>query len=173
MLEEVILVDEKDNEIGTEEKINAHNLNLRHRAFSIFVYNPSGNWIMIQKRAKDIYQSKGLWSNTCCSHPRKGESTEDAAHRRLKEEMGFDCSLKEIFSFVYNVKLDKGIYENEYDHVFLGKYDGKPLPNSKFVEDWKWIKYGILIKDIKNNPDKYTYWLRLCIDKVVNEIIKN
>jgi len=121
----VVLVDENDNEIGVEEKINAHRKGLLHRAFSIFVFN-SKNELLLQKRAADKYHSGGLWSNTCCSHPRPGENLKDAAHRRLQEEMGFDCSLREVFSFLYKKSFDNGLTEHELDHVFFGKFDGIP-----------------------------------------------
>ena len=130
--EMVAIVDENDNEIGEEEKIKALREGKLHRAFSIFVFNSKGQ-MLIQKRAKEKYHSGGLWTNTCCSHPRPGEPIEKAAHRRLKEEMGFDCEIKEIFSFTYRVKFDNNLFENEYDHAFLGKFDGKPMPNSKEV----------------------------------------
>jgi isopentenyl-diphosphate delta-isomerase len=136
--EMVASVDENDNIIGEEEKIKAHQEGKLHRAFSIFVFNSKGQ-MLIQKRAKEKYHSGGLWTNTCCSHPRPGEPIEKAAHRKLKEEMGFDCEIKEIFSFIYKVKFDNGLFENEYDHVFLGKFDGKPMPDSTEVEDWMFM----------------------------------
>lgn len=163
--EMVTIVDENDNEIGEEEKIKAHRDGKLHRAFSIFVFNSKGQ-MLIQKRAKEKYHSGGLWTNTCCSHPRPGEPIEKAAHRRLKEEMGFDCEIKEIFSFTYKIKFDNSLFENEYDHAFLGKFDGKPMPNSKEVEDWKFIDLGELKKDIKSNPEKFTYWFKIALDEL-------
>jgi len=163
--EMVAIVDENDNEIGEEEKIKAHQEGKLHRAFSIFVFNSKGQ-MLIQKRVKTKYHSGGLWTNTCCSHPRPGEPIEKAAHRRLKEEMGFDCEIREIFSFTYRVKFDNDLSENEYDHLFLGKFDGKPMPNSKEVEDWMFIDLDELKKDIKNNPEKFTHWFKIALDKL-------
>jgi len=163
--EMVAIVDENDNEIGEEEKIKAHQEGKLHRAFSIFIFNSKGQ-MLIQKRVKTKYHSGGLWTNTCCSHPRPGEPIEKASHRRLKEEMGFDCEISEIFSFTYKVKFDNGIFENEYDHVFLGKFDGKPMPNSKEIEDWMFIGLDELKKDIKSNPEKYTHWFKIALDKL-------
>ncbi len=166
-MEQVILVDELDREAGVAEKMAAHLQGKLHRAFSIFVFNSKGE-LMLQKRDSRKYHCGGLWSNTCCSHPRPGEKTEDAVHRRLKEEMGFDCELKEEFSFVYAAKLDKGITENEFDHVFVGKYDGKPTPNPEEAEDWKWVYPEQLQKDIKKNPEAYTPWFKIAIGKLLN-----
>lgn len=164
-MEKIILVDKKDKEIGTEEKLKTHKLGKLHRAFSIFVFNRKGE-LLLQKRARGKYHSGGLWTNTCCSHPRAGEELREAVHRRLKEEMGFDCSLKEVFSFIYKVKFDNGLCEHELDHVLIGSYDGKPLPNQEEYEEWKWISLKELKKDIRKNPEKYTYWLRVAIGKL-------
>ena len=166
-MSEVILVDENDEEVGTEEKIKTHREGKLHRAFSIFVFNPKGE-LLLQRRAKIKYHSGGLWTNTCCSHPSPGETLEEAVHRRLKEEMGFDCELEEIFSFTYQVKFDNDLFENEYDHVFIGKFDGEPTPNPEEVDEWKWIDLEELKKDIQENPDSYTYWLKQSIDKVIS-----
>ncbi|GBD34035.1 Isopentenyl-diphosphate Delta-isomerase [bacterium HR34] len=166
MDEKIILVDENDNEIGFEEKLEVHKKGKLHRAFSIFVFNSKGE-LLIQKRAKNKYHSGGLWTNTCCSHPHPGENLEEAVHRRLKEEMGFDCNLKEIFSFIYKVKFENGLTENELDHVFIGVYDGEVKPNQNEVEDFKWVNINTLLKDIQFNEDKYTYWFKLILPKVV------
>jgi len=165
--EKVILVDKNDEEIGAEEKIKAHHEGKLHRAFSIFVFNSKGQ-LLLQRRAKMKYHSGSLWTNTCCSHPRLGEPLEQATHRRLKEEMGFDCELKEIFSFTYKAKLDNNLFENEYDHVFIGKFDGEPIPNTEEVDEWKWVNLKELKKDIQKNPDNYSYWLRASIDKIIS-----
>jgi len=164
---EVILVDENDNEIGTEEKLKAHQEGKLHRAFSIFVLNSKGQ-LLLQKRAKSKYHSGGLWTNTCCSHPSPGETLEKAVHRRLKEEIGFDCELKEIFSFTYKANFDNGLIEHEYDHVFIGNFDGEPAPNPEEVDEWKWVDLEELKKDIQENPDSYSYWLKHSIDKVIS-----
>jgi isopentenyl-diphosphate Delta-isomerase len=165
----VVLVDENDNEIGVEEKINAHRKGLLHRAFSIFVFN-SKNELLLQKRAADKYHSGGLWSNTCCSHPRPGENLKDAAHRRLQEEMGFDCSLREVFSFLYKKSFDNGLTEHELDHVFFGKFDGIPKINNQEVDDYKLINFSDLRKDVKNNPSQYSFWFRLVLGKVAEKL---
>jgi isopentenyl-diphosphate delta-isomerase len=165
MPEYILTVDEKDNVIGKEEKIKAHREGKLHRAFSIFVFN-SKSELLLQRRAKSKYHSAGLWTNTCCSHQRDGEDLEKAIHRRLKEEMGFDCKLKEIFTFTYKVKFDNGLFENEYDHVFVGRFDGEPTPDPEEVDEWKWINLEELKKDIQKTPSNYTYWLKESIDKI-------
>lgn len=165
IMEEVILVDEKDNQIGTEEKLQAHREGKLHRCFSIFVFNSEGK-LLLQQRAKSKYHSGGLWSNTCCSHPRPGEPTEQAAHRRLKEELGFDCPLNEVFTFTYKTKFDNGLYEHEFDHVLFGRFDGSPIPNPEEVESCKWVGVEELKKDIQENPDNYTYWLKVALEKL-------
>ena len=164
-MEKIILVDKNDKELGSEEKIAAHqNGGKLHRAFSIFIFNSKGE-LLLQKRAKEKYHSALLWTNTCCSHPRFGESSIKACHRRLKEEIGFDCDLKEKLSFVYKVDFKDGISENEFDHVFVGKFNGAPAPDKKEVADWKWIDVEELKKDIKENPKKYSYWLKISLLK--------
>ena len=168
MQERVILVDENDNQTGTEEKIAAHEKALLHRAFSIFVFNNKGE-LLLQKRAGTKYHCGGLWTNTVCSHPRDGESLNHAAHRRLGEEMGFDCEVLEIFEFVYKKKFDNGLSEHEYDHVFIGKFDGQPIPNPVEVEDIKWMSINEIKEDIEKNPENYTYWFKIAIKKIKNK----
>lgn len=164
-MEEVILVDENDRQIGTEEKIKAHNKEGKlHRAFSIFVFNSKGE-MLLQKRAMAKYHSGGLWTNVCCSHPKPNETIGETVHRRLKEEMGFDCHLKEIFSFKYKVELDNGLSENEYDHIFTGKFDGEPHPEPSEADGWKWMNIDDLKNDIKENPGKYTEWFKIIMEK--------
>jgi len=165
--EKVILVDENDNEIGIGGKMEIHREGRLHRAFSIFVFNAKGE-LLLQQRAKVKYHSGGLWTNTCCGHPRPGESLEDAAHRRLSEEMGFDCQMKRIFSFHYQVRFQNGFVENEHDHVFLGRFSGEPFPAFEEVSDWKWSDPGILRKDLRENPDAYTFWLKFALDNVLD-----
>lgn len=160
----VILVDKQDNEIGKEEKMKAHEDAKLHRAFSIFVFNKKGE-LMLHQRALSKYHCGGLWTNTCCSHPRPGEKTEDAAHRRLVEEMGFDCPLKEIFKFHYKAEFSNNLTEHEIDHVFIGNYDKDPQINPEEVESFKWIGIKELQKDIKENPDKYTPWFRIAMER--------
>jgi len=163
MEERVILVDENDTEIGSETKLKAHREGMLHRAFSIFVFN-SKKQLLLQKRAATKYHSAGLWANTCCSHPRPKESLKKAAHRRLLEEMGFNCELREVFIFKYKKKFVNNLIENEVDHVFLGRFDGKPKPNKEEADDWRWISVERLRKDIRDYPEKYAYWLRLMLD---------
>lgn len=161
------MVDENDKEVGIEEKIKAHKDGKLHRAFSIFVFNSKGE-LLLQKRAKEKYHSGGLWSNTCCGHPRPKESLENAAHRRLKEEMGFDCGLAHLDSacFIYKTKIND-LFENEYDHIFIGKFNENPCPDPKEAEDYKWVDLKKLQKDIALNPDKYTYWFKVLLDSVI------
>ncbi|MCZ6680531.1 MAG: isopentenyl-diphosphate Delta-isomerase [Candidatus Poribacteria bacterium] len=164
--EHVILVNDKGQEIGIGEKIRTHREGKLHRAFSIFVFNSQGQ-LLLHKRAPSKYHSGGLWTNTCCSHPRPGESHDQAVHRRLEEEMGFDCDLQEAFSFTYHAKLDNNLFEHEYDHVFIGCYDGDPVPNPAEVEDWKWIGAEKLKQELHMNPDHYTHWFKIAVDRVI------
>lgn len=170
MENKVILVDRQDKEIGTELKLKAHQDGALHRAFSIFVFNSKGE-LLLQKRSSKKYHSGGLWSNTCCSHPQPGETIIPAAHKRLKEEMGFDCDLKEIFSFTYRAKLSGGLIEYEFDHILVGNFDGEPKANPDEVEEIKWIDSRFLIRDIEQNQEKYTYWLRKCYSRLLRSIL--
>lgn len=164
---DVILVDTQDNPIGSMEKLEAHRNGAKlHRAFSIFVFNKKGE-TLLQKRAMTKYHSQGKWTNTCCSHPYVGESVGEAAHRRLEEEMGFDCDLKEIFSFTYRAQVGNDLTEWEFDHVLFGNYDGEPKLNPDEADDYKWISLDKLKKDMDKNPDAYSQWLRTSIDKVI------
>ncbi len=167
LTEQIILVNENDKEIGFADKMEAHIRGELHRAFSIFVFNSDGK-MLIHRRALSKYHSGGLWTNTCCSHPRKGESLNEAAHRRLQEEMGFDCPLEEIFSFMYRKELDRDLIENEYDHVFIGEFNGQPSPNPSEVEEYAWIDPNAAITDIKEKPEKYSYWFTLALERVIN-----
>ena len=171
MPNKIILVDKKDKEVGTEFKIKAHKEGKLHRAFSIFIFNSQKN-LLLQKRSSKKYHSGGLWTNTCCSHPSPGETILSASHRRLKEEMGFDCDLREIFSFIYRTKLDKGLIENEFDHVLIGNFNGKPKINTREAEDFKWVSIEFLARDIKQNSNNYSFWLKKCYSKVAR-IAKN
>ncbi len=167
MTENVILVDELDNEIGTEEKILAHREGRLHRAFSIFVFN-SKNELLIHRRAVHKYHTGGLWTNTCCSHPRPGEDTEVAAHRRLQEEMGFDCPLEKAFTFIYKVHFPADhMFEHEFDHVFIGFSDAVPQPNPAEVAAYTWVPLYQLKADMAEQPENYTYWFKEALDKVI------
>jgi isopentenyl-diphosphate delta-isomerase len=167
---DVILVDENDTPIGTEEKLAAHQKGLLHRAFSVFVFNSKGE-LLIQKRTKTKYHSGGLWTNTCCSHPAPGEETEAGAHRRLKEEMGFDCAMHEVGYLLYKTHFMNGLTEHEFDHILIGHYDG-PVDqvNPDEAEDWKWVTSDELLTDMGENPEAYTYWFKLSIKDVLAKI---
>ncbi|WP_459477577.1 isopentenyl-diphosphate Delta-isomerase [Clostridium saccharoperbutylacetonicum] len=169
MKEYIIAVDELDNEIGKIEKMEAHHKGVLHRAFSILVFN-SRNQLLLQKRNIKKYHSPGLWTNTCCSHPRYGEKLEEAIYRRLKEEMGFTCELKEIFSFIYKVELEKDLFENEFDHVFVGKYHGEIIANEDEVDAYKWVDISEIKNDISNKPELYTYWFKCLMNKFDNTL---
>ncbi|MCL4365457.1 MAG: isopentenyl-diphosphate Delta-isomerase [Candidatus Marsarchaeota archaeon] len=166
-MEKVILVDHNDNELGLEEKLTAHqNGGTLHRAISIFIFNRKGE-TMLQQRAESKYHGGGLWSNTVCSHPRKGETPVEAAHRRLREEMGFDCNMRDVFSFEYEAKMDKDLTEHEYDHVIFGDYEKAPNPDPSEVQNWKWMALDELRSDLRKRPDAYTPWLRIVIEDVI------
>jgi isopentenyl-diphosphate delta-isomerase len=167
----VILVDQEDRQTGVAGKMEAHHKGLLHRAVSVFVINSGGEWIL-QRRALDKYHSNGLWTNTCCTHPYPGETTSDAAKRRLREEMGIECSLIDLFSFIYREKLDNELTEHELDHVFFGISDDTPDINTTEVEEWKKVSFGDLHKDIVKNPSGYTYWFKQIYEKVNESIHK-
>ena len=169
-MEYVILVDKQDNPIGVMEKMEAHEKGLLHRAFSVFVFNKKGE-MLLQQRAISKYHSGGLWTNTCCSHPRKGEKTIDAAHRRLKEEMGFDCEIEKAFDFIYESKLDNNLTEHELDHVFIGTYEDKIIPNPEEVENYKYVTIPWLLDDLKKHPTQYTEWFKICLQEVLERVL--
>jgi isopentenyl-diphosphate Delta-isomerase len=167
----VVLVDERDNETGIAGKLEVHRKGLLHRAFSVFIFNSKGE-LLLQKRAASKYHSGGLWSNTCCSHPFPGEPVAMAAHRRLKEEMGFSCNLDQSFSFIYRAELDNDLIEHEFDHVFIGRYDTPPQPNPQEVEDWKWMRLNELKNDLERDPSRYTMWLKIVFTRIQDHIEK-
>jgi isopentenyl-diphosphate delta-isomerase len=167
MKEKVILVDKNDNELGTMEKQEAHVKGLLHRAFSVFIFNDK-NELLLQRRAVNKYHSGGLWTNTCCSHPRQNEKTEDAAKRRLLEEMGMRSTLKKQFDFVYKAKLDNNLYEHEFDHVFFGFTNDLPIINPEEVEEYTYKTLEDIGNEMKAIPDKYTEWFKICFREVVN-----
>ena len=162
-MEEIILVDEQDNAIGTMEKMEAHRRGVLHRAFSIVLFNSSGE-LLLQRRADNKYHSSGLWTNTCCSHPLPDESIHDAAQRRLKYEMGINLKPEFAFKFIYKTSLDRSLIEHELDYVFIGTFDGEPDINKEEVSDWKFMNLKDLRNDIKSYPEIYTVWFRLIVD---------
>ncbi len=163
----VILVDNQDNETGVQDKLSVHQLGLLHRAFSVFVFNTK-NELILQQRADGKYHSPGLWTNTCCSHPKPGEKTIDACKRRLMEEMGMECgNLEFSFSFMYKCKFSNGLTEHEFDHVYLGYTDDLPILNYAEVKEWKYISLIELEKEMKSHPEKFTEWLKICFPKLV------
>ena len=165
-MESVILVDKNDVEIGTEEKMKAHqNGGILHRAFSVFIFNGRGE-MLLQQRAEGKYHCGGLWTNTCCSHQRPDESMEDAVHRKLKQEMGFDTKLKEIFKFIYRAQFGNGMTEHELDHVFVGRFDGKVVANPDEAEGFRWANIAEVGRDVAKNPELFTPWFRMVLDKV-------
>jgi isopentenyl-diphosphate delta-isomerase len=162
--EKVILVNERDEQIGLMPKLEAHEKAELHRAFSIFILN-SKNEVMLQQRASQKYHSPLLWTNTCCSHQREGESNIQAGNRRLMEEMGFSTELKELFHFIYKAPFDNGLTEHELDHVMIGYFDGEPVINPEEVEDWKWMDIDAIKDDMQVHPEKYTVWFKIIFDE--------
>jgi len=162
--EKVILVNEKDEQIGLMPKMEAHEKALLHRAFSVFILN-SKNEIMLQQRAADKYHSPLLWTNTTCSHQREGENNIQAGNRRLMEEMGFQTELKELFSFIYKAPFDNGLTEHELDHVMIGYYNNEPNINPEEAESWKWMSIDAVKEDMKNHPEHYTVWFKIIFDE--------
>lgn len=162
--EQVILVNENDEQIGTMAKMEAHEKARLHRAFSVFVFNDK-NELLLQKRALNKYHSPGLWTNTCCSHQRVGESNIEAGKRRLSEEMGFTTELKERTSFIYKAPFDNGLTEHEYDHILTGYYTEDPKVNSDEVAEFKWMTLEDVQQDISKNPDEYTAWFKIIFEK--------
>lgn len=155
----VILVDENDNEIGYLDKLEAHQKGMLHRAFSVLIFNSSGE-LLLQKRAQNKYHSAGLWTNTCCSHPKPNESMVDAVQRRLQEEMGLACETNFAYKFQYRANLDRGLIEHELDYVFIGTCDDAPVINSSEVADWKFISLADIRKDLVKDPNAYTFWFK-------------
>jgi isopentenyl-diphosphate Delta-isomerase len=165
MTEKVILVDTDDMPVGVREKGEAHLDGVLHRAFSVFVFDDDGR-MLLQRRARSKYHSGGLWSNTCCSHPRPGETTVAAARRRLVEEMGFHCPLETAFSFIYRADVGGGLIEHEFDHVLLGRFNGEPVPNTGEVEAWRWTSLDDLATEMHERPAYFTYWFRIAFDEL-------
>ncbi len=162
--EQVILVNEKDEQIGLMPKMEAHEKAVLHRAFSVFVFN-NKNQLMLQQRAADKYHSPLLWTNTCCSHQRNGETNIEAGKRRLQEEMGFVCELEEKTSFIYKAPFDNGLTEHELDHIMVGYYNDKPEINREEVESYKFMTVEEVKEDIDLKPEIYTEWFKIIFEK--------
>jgi len=169
--EKVILVDKNDNQVGLMPKLEAHEKGVLHRAFSIFIFN-SKYELLLQKRSSSKYHSGGLWTNTCCSHPREGEDILDAANRRLDEEMGIKTSLRKVYDFIYKAELDNQLTEHEFDHVFYGVCDNDPILNKDEAEDFKWVDMEKLNNDIIKNEDNYTVWFKIAFEYFYNYLKK-
>ena len=162
----VVLVDERDQEVGVGEKLRVHCEGRLHRAFSVFLFNAAGE-LLLQQRALGKYHSGGLWSNTCCSHPRPGELIAKAAASRLEEEMGISCPLWRAFDFVYQARVGEGLCEFEFDHVFVGHYDGEVFPNAAEVMAYTWMPVADLKADLRLSPESYTPWLAIALERAV------
>ena len=170
--EKVILVDKNDNPIGLMNKLEAHEKALLHRAFSVYVLNDK-NELMLQQRAHHKYHSPLLWTNTCCSHQRENETNIQAGTRRLREEMGFETELKEMFHFIYKAPFDNGLTEHELDHVMIGYYNDVPVINKEEVESWKWMKIEEVKNDMLVNPDFYTVWFKIIFEEFYHHFDEN
>jgi len=160
--EQVTLVDGDDRPLGTMEKLQAHVEGRLHRAFSVFVFDRAGR-LLLQRRSAGKYHSGGLWSNTCCGHPRPGEPVTEAASRRLFEEMGFRTALHPIFRFVYRAELDSAMVEHELDHVLVGSFEERPSPEPAEVDAWKWMELDLLREAVAREPQAFTAWLRILL----------
>lgn len=167
--EKVIIVNENDEQIGLMPKLEAHKKAVLHRAFSVFIVNRKGE-LMLQQRAAHKYHSPLLWTNTCCSHQREGETNLEAGKRRLYEEMGFDCDLKELFSFIYKAPFDNGLTEHEFDHVMIGEYENDPILNKEEVHSFKWMTFEAVKNDIESKPEIYTEWFKIIFEKFYNHL---
>jgi isopentenyl-diphosphate delta-isomerase len=165
----LVLVDERDKAWGKLEKQLTHELGLLHRAFSVFIFNSKGE-LLLQQRADEKYHSGGLWTNTCCSHPRWGEEMSDAVSRRMEEEMGMKCETEFAFSFIYNTPFQNGLTEHELDHVFLGTSDEMPSPDRSEVKNWRYVSVDTVRKDIELHPENYTVWFKIVFEKVITQL---
>jgi isopentenyl-diphosphate delta-isomerase len=165
----VILVDESDRPVGSEEKLAAHEGGGKlHRAFSVFLFDSAGR-MLLQQRAASKYHFGGLWTNACCSHPRRGQTLMESAHARLRHELGIDAPLEELFSFVYRAEDPaSGLTEHEFDHVLRGRFDGAPRPNPDEVSDWEWVEPATLLDDVRRRPERYTPWFKLVLERVID-----
>ena len=166
-MEQVILVNERDEETGVMEKMEAHEKALLHRAISVFIFNNKGE-MLLQQRAAKKYHSAGLWTNACCSHPRPGEEILGAAQRRLKEELGFETPLKKIFDFTYKAPFDNGLTEHEFDHVFAGEFDNTVIPDEDEVQDYCYMKIEDIENSLQSNPQKYSAWFVIIFPQIIS-----
>jgi isopentenyl-diphosphate Delta-isomerase len=169
-LQQLILVNELDEPVGVAEKMEAHQKGLLHRAFSIFIFNAKGE-MLLQQRAINKYHSGGLWTNACCSHPYVGQQIVEAAQKRLEEEMGFSTAIQPAFQFTYKASFDNGLTEHEYDHVFVGQYEGVILPSADEVSDYCYKSMEDIEQDISTHPQKYTEWFKIALP-LVKQFIK-
>ena len=170
MFGEVILVDEADTPLGRCEKLAAHRTGVLHRAFSVFLFDGEGRWLL-QQRHPDKYHSGGLWTNTCCSHPQPGQETVDAARIRLRHEMGVEAEIRPLFQFTYHAQFDDGLIEHELDHVFVGNFQGTPLPDPAEVCDWRWVDSTELMEEMATHPEHFTVWFREAAGRVLEHVV--
>lgn len=166
-MEQVILVDDQDMMTGTMEKMEVHQKAILHRAFSVFIFNPAGE-MLLQQRSMNKYHSGGLWTNSCCSHPRPGEDTLIAASRRLKEEMGFETPITKVFDFIYKASFANGLTEHEFDHVFVGYYDGKMAPDQNEVGNYAYWPMEKIEAKLQSEAGLFTVWFRIAFPKVMD-----
>ena len=166
-MQQVILVNEQDEAVGAMEKMEAHQKAMLHRAFSVFIFNNKGE-MLLQQRASRKYHSGGLWTNACCSHPNPGEETMDAAQRRLNEELGFSTQLKKVFHFTYKAPFDNGLTEHEFDHVFIGKYEGEIKPDKEEVSDYCYKTVDTIEESLQSHPQKYTVWFHIAFPQLLS-----
>lgn len=168
MEDQLILVDIFDRQTGTGQKLAVHQKGRLHRAFSVFIYR--GNQMLLQKRSIGKYHSGGLWTNACCSHPRQGEELAKAVERRLQEELGAGLPVEELYSFVYRAQFENGLTEYEYDHVFLGEYDGEILLNEEEASEIRWVDMDALAEDLREHPEQYTAWFLIAAPQVLRAL---
>ena len=172
MDEQLILVDDNDEEVGFLDKLSVHEKGILHRAFSVFIFNKNGDFLL-QQRADEKYHSPSLWSNSCCSHPNKGESLLDAIRRRLQEEMGLECEVEFKFKFKYKMKFDNGLTEHELDHVYFGYSDDEPVLNPDEVKSWRYVSLDNLQQEMQRNPEQFSIWFRICFSQVEKYLREN
>lgn len=169
MFGEVILVDATDTPVGRCEKLAAHRAGVLHRAFSVFLFDSEGRWLL-QQRHPDKYHSGGLWTNTCCSHPQPGQETGEAARIRLLQEMGVETPIRPLFHFFYHAHFENGLIEHELDHVFVGTFDGTPQPDPAEASDWRWVDSAALMKEMATHPEHFTVWFREAAGRVLDHL---